>query len=314
MSSRINYALQTVRFGAKNSGDTAPILRGVQSVGASSTTNLENFSVFGSTKAEAIVQDVDMEVTIENALGDWGTAGVGFGSSHDVTIVYTYTDPSSGTTSYHQVQLADAICTGYSVQMGTDGPATESITLQNAGTVVFSGGASTNPANQDPDICNPVTRPDFTEAKTRLIQDYCGPSENIGSFSALGLLTSFSMSWDAGIEKVNVLGQSLPYGKFLTFPIEVSTEIESHVAQYAVSPNTQTTVVNAQGKTVFRKDRYDIFADLGHSCRFGTSKAVLASSSIAGGEVGGGNVTGSDSFTSYSSFFYPSSEGDSSYS
>ena len=90
MSSRIFYALQQVKVGNT-------VLSGVQSVGASSTTNIENFSRFGSTAAHTILQDLDLEITVENALGSgWANiltaAGMGSaaGAGTNVTVEGEY--------------------------------------------------------------------------------------------------------------------------------------------------------------------------------------------------------------------------------
>jgi len=281
--SRINYALQSFKVG--NS-----LIGGVQSVGASSTTNIETFSAFGSTAAVPIVQDIDLEITVEAAMGGWASPATIWDSPVDVEIVYAL---SNG--SFQTIKL-NAVASSYSLQMGVDGPATESVTFQNTGTSIFTtGSASALHSGAD---CSVITRPDFTSF-TSTNQGDCDGAGASGSNTASNVL-SVGMSWDAGVEKVSILGQSLPAGKFATFPIEVTTEVETHAAGAPGLPNSQVIDLATKKAAGYR---YDLSIGLGSKSR-GTTGAVMASSSIQGGDVGGGNVSTSTSWTSYSSFSY----------
>jgi hypothetical protein len=278
--SRINYALQSFKVGGS-------LIGGVQSVGASSTTNIETFSAFGSTAAVPIVQDIDLEITVEAAMGGWPSPAKVWDSPVDVEIVYAL---SNGT--FQTIKL-NAVASSYSLQMGVDGPATESVTFQNTGTSTFtSGSASALHGGAD---CSVITRPDFTSftANNKGDCDGAGASGPV----TYGNVLSVGMSWDAGVEKVSILGQSLPAGKFATFPIEVTTEVETHAAGAPGLPNSQVITNNKAAGY-----RYDLAIALGSTTR-GTTDAVMASSSIQGGDVGGGNVSESTSWTSYSSWY-----------
>jgi len=279
--SRINYALQSFKVGGS-------LIGGVQSVGASSTTNIETFSAFGSTAAVPIVQDIDLEITVEAAMGGWASPAIIWDSPVDVEIIY-----SLSTGGFSVIKL-NAVASSYSLQMGVDGPATESVTFQNTGTSVFgAGSASALHAGAN---CSVITRPDFTSFSAT----NTGDCEGTGAAGAIsyGNVLSVGMSWDAGVEKVSILGQSLPAGKFATFPVEVTTEVETHAAGAPGLPNSQVITNNKAAGYL-----YDLAIGLGSKSR-GTTGAVMASSSIQGGDVGGGNVSTSTSWTSYSSFSY----------
>jgi hypothetical protein len=278
--SRINYALQSFKVGNT-------LIGGVQSVGASSTTNIETFSAFGSTAAVPIVQDIDLEITVEAAMGGWASPATIWDSPVDVEIVYALS-----TGGFSTIKL-NAVASSYSLQMGVDGPATESVTFQNTGTSIFTSGSAS--ALHGGANCSVITRPDFTSftATNRGDCDGAGASGPVTYSNVL----SVGMSWDAGVEKVSILGQSLPAGKFATFPIEVTTEVEVHAAGFPGLPNSQSITNNKAAGYL-----YDLAILLG-STGHGTTGAVVASSSIQGGDVGGGNVSSSTSWTSYSSWY-----------
>ena len=277
--SRINYALQSFKVGGS-------LIGGVQSVGASSTTNIETFSAFGSNSAVPIVQDIDLEITVEAAMGSWASPATIWDSPVDVEIIYS----SAG--GFSTIKL-NAVASSYSLQMGVDGPATESVTFQNTGTSTFTSGSAS--ALHSGANCSVITRPDFTSF-TATNQGDCNGAGASGPVTYSNVL-SVGMSWDAGVEKVSILGQSLPAGKFATFPIEVTTEVETHAAGAPSLPNSQVISNNKAAGYL-----YDLAIGLGSRTR-GTTGAVMASSSIQGGDVGGGNVSQSTSWTSYSSWY-----------
>jgi hypothetical protein len=295
--SRINYVLQNVSIAFKQSGGgfgSPTVLQGIQSVGASSNTNIESFSAFGSSSAKPIKLDMDLELTLERALTGTTSAYVGWGSEVKIFITYQY--GAAGSLQYRQISL-EGVGSSYSVQMGVDGPATESVTIQNAGNVTFEQ-SSASPIVAPGGLCSVVTRPDFNWFGQKMISDPCN-SPNSGTWSKISSnVLSASMSWDASLEKVNVLGQSMPIGKFVTFPVEVSTEVEFHAATAPSAPNSSALTSG----TELTETEYDLELNLGGTYR-ATKKAVAVSSSIQGGDVGGGNVSTTDSYTSYTEFY-----------
>lgn len=298
MATRIFYALQNVLVAGTP-------LKGVQTVGASSTTNLESFSAFGSLAAHTILQDMDLELTVESALGDgWNSAlnllgyttfsADFFDTANDITIQYL---TSTGTMV--AIKL-NAVLTSYQVQMGTDGPATESLTFQNAGTAVFTtgtGGSALGVSSEN--ICDVITRPNFTSFNEYYRANCC--SEDAAVSTPVTNLLSFSASMDAGNEKINVLGQSMPFGKFATFPIETSMEIERHLDPSTASMDSFNSGTISGNSLV--DACYNPTAILGGHT-YSLNGARLASISRSGGDVGGGNVSISQSYTGYNDFGY----------
>lgn len=306
-NSRIFYALQQVEIGNGAGSETITALKGVQSVGMSSTTNVESFSAFGSIEATTILQDMDLEVTIENGLGsDWTNAlGAAGYSSFDSTffdtprtVRLTYRTDTAVTKT---IEL-NAILTSYSVQMGTDGPATESITFQNAGTGVFvQGSDGTALPTQAVELCNVLSRPNFTSFKTTKYEECC--LNTTLTPSSYSKLTSFSSNFDVGSEKISVLGRSMPLHKFATFPAEVSTEVEFHL-----DPSTGVGALNSGtiDGTSLADECYDIEIKMPGNV-YDMDKMRLAGTSRSGGDVGGGNVAISQSFTGFNTFAYATS-------
>jgi hypothetical protein len=316
---RIFYALQQVEIASNTSATPASInyttLKGVQSVGLSSTTNIESFSAFGSTAATSILQDLDLEVTLENGLGDgWQNSLYGLGVVSDVWdfSTFNFDTPRSVRLTYKvsdseiQTITLNTILASYSVQMGTDGPATESVTFNNAGTAVFastSAAAGSLPAQANAALCDVITRPNFTSFETTKYDDCCATSTNAPS--DYSNVISFSAGFDLSNEKVSVLGQSLPIGKFSSFPSETSAEIETHV-----DPSGSIGSLNSGNITGNSLDDacYDIAIKMPGN-EFGMDSMRWAGTSRSGGDVGGGNVTVSDSYTGYNTFVYTYDDG-----
>lgn len=305
-NSRIFYGLQNVQISTDDTSANLVDLRGVQSVGTSSTTNIETFSAFGSIAATSILQDMDLEITMEVGVGDWATAlsaigYTGFSSGFfDTTKKVRITYDIGGSTKF--VELS-AILTSYSAQMGTDGPVTESLTFQNAGNAGFGDvTVGTTPLPEVPsslDLCGVYTRPSFTSFDRNSRADCC--STAAPSSSLVSNAISWSISMDASNEKVSVLGQSMPFGKFASFPVETSMEVEMHM-----DPSTDPLGFNSGALTGSSLDDicYDPTVIVGGASSatgrsWNLSRARQSGQSRSGGDVGGGNVSVSESYTGY---------------
>lgn len=313
-NSRIFYGLQQVKVGST-------VLNGVQSVGASSTTNVENFSRFGSIGATTILQDLDLEITIENALGSgWanvltaaGISGVSTSIDTPVAVEIQYLTA----TGHTKVVTLSAILSSYSIQMGVDGPATESVTFQNAGTAVFTDGtddtALGTPAGN---ICAVITRPNFSGFSTSYSDDACDPAPTWAAANNYSNVLSVSASMDIGTEKVNVLGQSLSFGKYVTFPIETSMEVELHLdpAAGTYADDADDTMggflsgsFTNPGDTSLIDRTYHTLIKLPSNYYYMTG-ARLTGVSRSGGDVGGGQVSITESFSSVNDLGYQTTD------
>jgi len=306
-NSRIFYGLQNVQISTDDTAGNLQTIRGVQSVGTSSTTNIETFSAFGSIAATSILQDMDLEITMEVGVGSWATAlsQIGYSSFtssfFDTTKKVRITYDLDGTLKY--VEL-DAILTSYSAQMGTDGPVTESLTFQNAGNAGFGAATelSTTGLPESPsqlDLCGVYTRPDFTSFDRNTRSDCCATTAPTSSTVSNAI--SWSISMDASNEKVSVLGQSMPFGKFASFPVETSMEVEMHM-----DPSTSILDFNSGSLTGSSLNDvcYDPTVIVGGASSatgrsWNLSRARQSGQSRSGGDVGGGNVSVTESYTGY---------------
>jgi hypothetical protein len=298
--SRIFYKLQSVYIGGVE-------VKGVQSVGTSSTTNIESFASFGTFNVQTLLQDMDLEITLEAALmssensllGHLGYTGFStsfFDTAQNVELVY---QTGADTDTFASIKLS-AIISSYSAQMGTDGPVTESLTMVNSGSTAFTSGAEdsiTGPTAAQ--MCTVIDRPDFTSFDRQYREDCCASDPAVTS--PIANVVSWSMSMDASTEKVSVLGQSLPFGKFATFPVETSMEVEHHLSPAAVGIGgfNSGTVETVGGKSSLKDECYNPIVTVTGPKSWALSGARQASISRSGGDVGGGNVSVSESFTGF---------------
>ncbi len=297
--SRIFYKLQSVYIGGVE-------VKGVQSVGTSSTTNIESFASFGTFNVQTLLQDMDLEITLEAALmstentllGHLGYSGFDtsfFDTAQNVELVY---QTGANSDTFASIKLS-AIISSYSAQMGTDGPVTESLTMVNSGSTAFTSGTEdsiTGPTAAE--MCTVVDRPDFTSFDRQYREDCC--SGDAASSSPIPNVVSWSMSMDASTEKVSVLGQSLPFGKFATFPIETSMEVEHHLSPAAASGGIggfNSGTIESGSK--LKDECYNPIVTVAGPKSWALSGARRASISRSGGDVGGGNVSISESFTGF---------------
>jgi hypothetical protein len=119
-------------------------------------------------------------------------------------------------------------------------------------------------------------------------------------------LSNITVSVDFGREAINELGRKGPYHRFVTFPVEVSTEIEITATSGDVVSATEegiyTTGAGQCDDLGNLKDRtIRISTCEGTRIYLGT-KNKLASVNYTGGEAGGGNVSVSYSYTTFNDF------------
>ena len=116
-------------------------------------------------------------------------------------------------------------------------------------------------------------------------------------------ISSCTISTDFGREEMNVLGQRLPYHRYVTFPVEVSCEIELYVSDLAsliggnqldAFPNTNNLTAETIKVIVESDDVADIestgVGSPWHTIDLGT-KNKINSITWGGGDTGGANAT-----------------------
>ena len=106
-------------------------------------------------------------------------------------------------------------------------------------------------------------------------------------------LVNITVSTDLGREELNELGRRGPYHRYVSFPIEVTCDIEC----YTVSGD----MVDARSETETLKDeKIFLYVNDATSLDLGT-KNKLSSVSYTGGDTGGGNATVTYSYSNFNS-------------
>ncbi len=120
-------------------------------------------------------------------------------------------------------------------------------------------------------------------------------------------VSNITVSADLGREVINELGRKAPFHRFVTFPVEITCEIE------VTSISGDMVSVTEGG--IYTTDPTDNCADLGNlqdrTIRIATCEGIrlylgkknkLSSINYGGGDTGGGNVAVSYTFTTFNDF------------
>ena len=254
------FALDTTL--TNNDIENYEFVTGVQSVGITTTFNLEQVFQLGQLSLFQDVEEVpDIEISVERvldgtqllynrAMGGSGTISalqnnqVNAGFQVAADSIDNVGDIDSDSENLAWVFCSGMYLSSWSLACPTDGNFTESVTLvgnhkqwrsttNNTTTaqVISKGGSGHGlPTAADPDSDDNVNvrrRQHFTWT-------------NIPKpLSASSKVTSVTTSVDFGREMINVLGTKLPYYRYVTYPVEVTCEIEA-LFHIGIS-NTYTT-------------------------------------------------------------------------
>lgn len=337
LNDRIFYACKAVAIVPKTGNSIATTgipVRGLQSVGMSSTFNLEQIFEIGQLEIYENVEEVaDIEVTLEKVIdgrallfqltsnGECATGGAGIAAAAknqcDVYLaIYqdTDTDAAGGTLTnicWNSGMYTSSVSYNYSV----DGNATESVTLVGNDRFwndVDGGAGEADSAAVDALFTNVLDNSDIplSGVQRRVDVDLAGSSlpaivkSQVGDKGPLGgdsggnyHIQSISVSADFGQENILELGRFGPYAKFTTFPIEVSSEFEVIATSgdlVSVSGANKNLGDGLTGEQITIKDNAGTVLNLGN-------KNKLSSVSYSGGDTGGGNATITYSFVTYNS-------------
>jgi hypothetical protein len=334
----------------------ATYLKGVQSVGISTNFNLEQVFQLGQLEIYQDVEEVpDIEISIEKVLDDNPTAYQKAIGQPTVVSGTTTTDLSSGGTVLTLTGVQNNKCDAYltihpdtaenagdsgsgqnvesfvwcsgmyvssvSFNFPSDGNFTESVTLVGNHKKWYAGGASytlsgapTSAALQTGDI---MRRQNFELDK---IPASISPGGTAG-FEDKGhpVIQNVTVSTDFGREAINALGSKLPYHRYVTFPVEVTCEIEVVIndakaqdidalplADSNVSEEEIKIKIWDEPTASVAGDHSGIHAqgtNLRHTIDLGT-KNKITSITYGGGDTGGGNATYSYSYRNFNKLDY----------
>ena len=348
-SKRTYWAITALGTGPEGIPDgtgvtSAVFMKGVQSVGISTTFNLEQVFQLGQLEIYQDVEDIpDIEISIEKVIDDTALAyqvGVGqateggstekLGGEHlklteiqnnrvDAYItVQPDTAEAAGDTGTGKTTESYVWCSGMYVSSASfsfpvDGNFTESCTLVGNHKKWYTGGATKKLVGA------PTTTPDALHTgdvsrrhnfSFTTIPASIQPTGATDGFKGDAVITSVSVSTDFGREKINHLGGKVPYHRYVTFPIEVTCDIEV-VINDAMNQDVDALPLR-DSNTNEESIRFAIYDDhidnttgiqgaggaLNHTFQLGT-KNKLTSITYGGGDTGGGNATYSYSYRNF---------------
>jgi len=325
---RIFYACQAVAIMGRGATPTAAgVVKGLQSVGMSSTFTLDQVFEMGQIEIYENVEEVaDIEVTLEKVIDGekliYTLASNGTCRTDVVTAtkercdvyVAVFDDGLSHATGvprnvcFNSGMFTSSVAYNYSV----DGSATESVTLVgndrfwNANTAGVIGASPTAQWTANSNITAAFTGSDtaVSGVARRVNVDIAGStlpatilsqggddSSSEAGISSNAHIQSIAVSTDFGQENIQELGRFGPYTRYATFPVEVTCDFEV-MATSGDLINVSGAAPNLSNNTIIIKDTCGTVLNLG-------TQNKLSSVSYSGGDTGGGNSTVSYSFSNF---------------
>ncbi len=318
---RVFYACQAVGMGAY---DAEQYVEGVQSVGVNTTFDFEQAFELGVLTIYENIEGVpSVEVTMERNLtsgvhplwysiakrGDSSVVEapsnhvIAVGESRPSVVLQVYkenTVTAGDSDATFFVRMSGMYLSNYSMSVGVDGPATESLTLTgNDYTWTKSATSELTGAPNAGDL--PVSGVVFKRQDLKKTASLGVPANALISGSGL---QSISVSIDFGREDIFELGQKTPYYRAPNYPVEVSTELEfietnTVTRDYGASNFTESTTSDV----TTNKPLGFVIGDIGV---FMGSGNRLTGTSTTGGDAGGGNATITFSYQTFNELYIKS--------
>ncbi len=370
-NNRIFYAIQQVAIKGDvgGPGGAYTAIRGVQSVGMTTTFNLDQAFELGQLAIYENIEGVpDIEMTVSKVLDGYALiwhlatvdsavsvqnatpslAGRSVARAYTAVSIFDDTQDSASGTPVSEVEMSGMFVSslGYNFPLedsftedvtfvgnnkvwakdaevagASPGQWTGSSTLDIAGAFaqnndsppgsggvqrrenmqfalsINNSGTDTNGMTGDPDTT--ILPPDVFGISTT------GTNEKVGN-NFIAHISNISVSADLGREELFELGRKGPYTRVVTFPIEVTCEIEttSHSGDMVSATEagilaTDSDICRNANNLTDRTIRIAVCE--GTRVYLGT-KNKLASVNYTGGDAGGGNVSVSYSFTNFNDF------------
>lgn len=354
-NNRIYYAIQQVELG--QAGDRV-VVHGLQTVGITTNFNLEQVFEMGQLAIYQNVENVpDIEVTLNKVLDGYpllyvlateagsavntslvavapDLAGRSNARVDMVLSIYPDTQTSAKNNSISAVTCSGMYVSSVSYTFPVDGNFTEDVTLVGNDKVWGSTVVGGFDGNDDvPASLEGVNRRQHLEMSacrfpTQIpgINESTGINELIGGGSGHAAhFQNVTVSTDLGREAINELGTFAPYHRFVTFPVEVTSEFEIVAISgdminatesgyytgtqddYAVATAASTGCDNPRFNLLDQKIYIETCE--GTKIHLG-NKNKLTSVNYTGGDTGGGNVTVTYSYSNFNDFVVVHASGD----
>ena len=317
-------------FAAGLAGDgetTFTEIHGLQSVGINTSFNLEQVFEIGEISIYENVEDIpEIEVTLEKVLDGYpliyhlatpnaiSPSLSGRGSEKCIFTMSVFGDAqdSASGTPLSQTTCSGMYPSSLSYTLPVDGNCTESVTLVGQNKVWnYSGAGYTFEGNIFDNEDSPASGVQRRQnvvfgsgSNVSLLPWGPGgvPGVSPGGFNIesdgvyAASVQNVTVSADLGREALNELGRRNPYFRYITFPVEVTTDIEINSKNGDLTEATEEGVAG-NGNNLFNQ-RIRLALKDGTVIDTG-DKNKLSSVSQTGGEAGGGNATITYSFTTY---------------
>ena len=329
-NNRIFYATQAViltpmlQSGNTWAAQTVQVPRGLQSVGITTNFALEQVFQLGQLELYDNIEDVpEVQVTMNKVIDGTlplylmcmggGLQGQGKELAEIVNNrvnfrlqIYKDTNSAATGTQDQFVNATGMYLSSVSYTFPVDGNATEDVTL--VGNNKFwnntaKGGAATNISSAN--IFGTGGSAPSIARRYKLLPASCVLPTGVGGIPAGSHFQSISVSTDLGREAINELGSMTPYFRFVTFPLEVTSEFEiiaisgdqMDANDFTAAATCTGTYKNLTDKSIKVKvcgtgDNDYLELDLG-------AKNKLTSVNYTGGDAGGGNATITYSFQTF---------------
>jgi hypothetical protein len=329
-NNRIFYATQAVILTPllqANDGWTAQTAlcpRGLQSVGITTNFTLEQVYQLGQLELYDNIEDVpEVQVTMNKVIDGTmplylmcmggGLQGQGKELAEIVNNrvnfrlqIYKDTNSAATGTPDQFVNATGMYLSSVSYTFPVDGNATEDVTLVGNNKFwnnIANGGGATAITNAA--IFGTGGAAPSTARRYKLLPSQCSLPSGAGGIPNGSHFQSISVSTDLGREAIQELGSMTPYFRFVTFPLEVTSEFEiiaisgdqMDANDFTAAASCTGTYKNLTDKTIKVKvcgtgttDYLEL--DLG-------AKNKLTSVNYTGGDAGGGNATITYSFQTF---------------
>tara|TARA_R100001377_G_scaffold85325_1_gene71620 strand:- start:1385 stop:2473 length:1089 start_codon:yes stop_codon:yes gene_type:complete len=323
--------------------ENSDYLPGVQSVGLTTNFNLEQIFQLGQLEIYQDLEEVpDVEITVERAMDQFtclygramdpaapNAVNISGDQNNQVDVFFSVGDDANENINDADL-LAVAYCSGMfcssaSFNFGTDGFFTESISLVGNHKIWNQAPAAANIPTGGPKLLNIDTgnvakrqKFAFLSAGVPTPLEDLSVDNNVSALTNTHAVSSVSVSVDFGREEMNTLGSRQPYHRYVTFPVEVTCDIEAYVTDAAnmiadAHPENNNTTENAIKFGVFA-DAVNNVEDGGAGVRFHAwdlgAKNRLQSVTWNGLDTGGTNATITYSYRNFNKLDYTYKGGD----
>ena len=344
-NNRIYYATQAVLLNPMNSDGSSAYAnwyrpQGVQSVGITTNFSLEQIFQLGQLDVYDQVEDVpDIEVTLNKIIDGTlplylmcvgGSTGVTGGNDADLSAIannrvnvrlgiFNDTHSAASGSARQHVDCTGMYLSSVSYTFPVDGNATEDVTLVG-NSKVWNTTAADNweVAGSDDFGYGNASTADTSPATARRYKLDPGSSDlplgqgglpvPLSGTRTYPYLQNITLSTDLGREQINELGAMTPYYRYVTFPVEVTSEFEiiaSDGDQVDADDFANTTGCDATYQNLVDKSIKIVVCGTGAGDTLAVDlgdKNKLSSINYTGGDTGGGNATITYSFQTFNAF------------